>query len=184
MSTDNMPYDFSGMSLAELRGRFPDERACIDYVVAVEHPGVHICQKCKWPMPKLYKVDGRKSFSCGHCGLHWPYQSGTIFHKSAIPLTTWFYAFWIYGNYPHTDVVTLRRILGLGGYETAWRITEIVKSRYNPNYRADRDDYRGIYRTTNGRYRTRTRVKGTVITHNYNTLREAQKAYLLLRGKA
>jgi len=47
--------------------------------------------------------------------------AGTIFHRSHLPLRTWFRAVWQVTNQKHgISALGLQRLLGVGSYETAW----------------------------------------------------------------
>ncbi len=47
--------------------------------------------------------------------------AGAIFHRSHLPLRTWFRAIWWVTNQKHgISALGLQRLLGLGSYETAW----------------------------------------------------------------
>lgn len=180
-----MNYDFSQMTLTQLNHKFPDERACMDYVVAAEYPEGHVCVKCGRNSrdSKMYRSGNRpKAYMC-YCGRQWSPMAETIFNKTSLPLKSWFIAFWVIGRDPSKqNVRTLSRVLGIT-YKTAWRVAEIVNIQYNPHYRLDHQLYRGIEKSLNGRYRMRTKKDGVTIRHTYNTLDEARDAYLRTRYK-
>ena len=47
--------------------------------------------------------------------------SGTLFHKSHKPLRTWLLAMWFVSSQKHgASALGLKRVLGLGSYNTAW----------------------------------------------------------------
>lgn len=79
------------------------------------------CPKCH-SEPKFYRVEGRRSWSCSHCGLHLSPTAGTIFHKSVTPLHKWFIAIkLIYQSNGAIPAQELSRRLNLY-YKTAWRM--------------------------------------------------------------
>ncbi len=48
-------------------------------------------------------------------------DSGTIFHRSRLPLRTWFAAMWfVCAQKNGVSALGLQRVLGFGSYETAW----------------------------------------------------------------
>lgn len=58
---------------------------------------------------------------CGRCGDQVSVTAGTIFHRSHLPLRSWFRVIWWATN-PKGGVSGLgvQRLLGLGSYKTAW----------------------------------------------------------------
>ena len=47
--------------------------------------------------------------------------SGTIFHRTRTPLSTWFAAVWFITSQKNgVSALGLQRVLGFGSYETAW----------------------------------------------------------------
>ena len=63
--------------------------------------------------------DGR--YSCGGCKRRVSVIAGTIFHGTRTPLTVWFEAAWLMmTSKSGASALSLQRLLGLGGYQTAW----------------------------------------------------------------
>lgn len=58
---------------------------------------------------------------CHGCGYQASVTAGTIFHRSHLPLRTWFRAMWWVTNQKQgVSALGLQRLLGLGSYKTAW----------------------------------------------------------------
>ncbi len=58
---------------------------------------------------------------CHACGYQASVTAGTIFHRSHLPLRTWFRAMWWVTNQKQgVSALGLHRLLGLGSYKTAW----------------------------------------------------------------
>ncbi len=58
---------------------------------------------------------------CIKCGHKASVTAGTIFHRSHLPLRTWFRAMWWVTNQKHgISALGVQRLLGLGSYKTAW----------------------------------------------------------------
>jgi transposase-like protein len=58
---------------------------------------------------------------CSRCGYKASATVGTIFHRSHLPLRTWFRAIWWVTNQKHgISALGVQRLLGLGSYKTAW----------------------------------------------------------------
>jgi transposase-like protein len=63
--------------------------------------------------------NGRRE--CAGCGRQTSTTAGTIFHRTRTPLTVWFAAAWhITSQKQGISALGLRRVLGLGSYQTAW----------------------------------------------------------------
>lgn len=103
---------------AELESRFATEAACRDYLFRLRWPDGFRCPRCTgekdWPVsPVLYE--------CAGCGYQASVTAGTIFHRTRTPLTVWFRAiWWVVTQKNGTSALGLKRVLGLGSYETAW----------------------------------------------------------------
>lgn len=109
--------DYPG-SYAEMRAWFPDDRACLDYLDWLRWGAGFVCPHCgglkSWPLP-----DGRRS--CASCDYKISPTAGTIFHRTRTPLTVWFAAAWHFTAQKNgVSALYLKRILGLGSYQTVW----------------------------------------------------------------
>jgi len=105
-------------TLVEFEARFTTEEACSSYLLKLRWPDGFRFPRCEggkgWPV--------RASLvQCGTCGYQASVTSGTIFQGSRMPLTLWFRAiWWITSQKSGASALGLKRILGLGSYETAW----------------------------------------------------------------
>ncbi len=104
-------------TLAQLEDRFATEQACRDYLVALRWPAGFACPLCGhdafWPVGKL--------FECRKCGHQTSVTAGTIFQDTRKPLRQWFRAIWYVTSQKNgASALGMQRILGLGGYLTAW----------------------------------------------------------------
>jgi hypothetical protein len=55
--------------------------------------------------------------------------AGTIFHKTRVPLRTWFLAIFFLGRHKKgIPVLQLQRDTGLGSYQTAWTMLRKIRS--------------------------------------------------------
>lgn len=104
-------------TLAELDVWFSTEEACREYLYRLRWPSGFCCPRCQngkaWPKGTLYE--------CANCGYQLSVTAGTIFHRSRLPLRTWFRAiWWVVSQKNGASALGLKRILGLGSYQTAW----------------------------------------------------------------
>lgn len=113
-------------TVKDLRVDFPDEEACLKWLVEYLYPEGIICKKCE-KVTKHHKIKNRRVYSCDRCGTHMSPTAGTIFHKSSTPLTDWFYAIWIMSsNKAGTSAKQIERELGVS-YPTAFRMMHKIR---------------------------------------------------------
>lgn len=105
-------------SLAEFETWFSSEQACRDYLYRLRWPNGFTCPRCgslkAWPI-------NTRLYECSGCHYQLSVVAGTIFQDTHKPLTVWFRAiWWVTGQKNGASALGLKRILGLGGYSTAW----------------------------------------------------------------
>lgn len=109
---------------------FPDDGACLDWLLAVNYPDGITCnsKQCGGKVRKHYRDAGRLSYSCDMCGHHVHPMAGTIYEKSSTPLRTWFLAVFLMST-TRTGVSAkwLERTIGVT-YKTAWRMFRNIRS--------------------------------------------------------
>lgn len=122
----------------ELEKRFSTAEACREYLFALRWPSGFKCPRCGgekgWPVKGTF-------FECSACGHQVSVISGTIFERSRSSLSLWFRAiWWVTSQKNGASALGLKRILGLGSYETAWTwLHKIRRAMVRPN----RDRLRG-----------------------------------------
>lgn len=119
-------YIIMKYTVEDLRTDFPDEDACLEWLVNFRWPDGITCQVCD-KVTKHYRVKSRKSYSCAQCGHHVHPTAGTIFHKSTTPLTLWFYAIFLMTTTKcGISAAQVSRQLGVS-YPTAWRMMHQIR---------------------------------------------------------
>lgn len=104
--------------LEELEQSFSDEEACRRYLFDLRWPKGFRCPACghdgAWAL-------GDGLFKCTQCGRKTSVIAGTIFEGTRKPLVSWFRAiWWVTSQKNGASALGLKRILGLGSYQTAW----------------------------------------------------------------
>ena len=100
---------------------FPDDAACLDYLVEILYPKGIYCPKCR-ATTKHHRDKSRPSYACQYCGHHEHPMVGTIFQDSATSLKLWFYAMYLMASTRcGISAKQLERELGVT-YKTAWRM--------------------------------------------------------------
>lgn len=115
-------------TLRDMQNEFPDDKACLDWLLNNRYPNGITCQNCG-KVTKHHFVESRRSYSCQECGHHVHPTADTIFHKSSTSLTLWFYAIYLMAS-TRTGISAkqLERELGVT-YKTAWRMFTLIRSR-------------------------------------------------------
>lgn len=105
-------------SLGEFERRFDTEAACRDYLFAQRWPDGFVCPRCGHG--KAWAV-GRVLYECAGCAYQASVIAGTIFQDTHKPLTMWFrMMWWVTSQKNGASALGLKRVLGLGSYQTAW----------------------------------------------------------------
>jgi len=105
-------------TLEEFEAMFPTDAACRDYLCQIRWPNGFCCPRCG--SEKAYPI-GSVLYQCAKCRYQMSVIAGTIFQDTHKPLTMWFRAiWWITGQKNGASALGLKRILGMGSYQTAW----------------------------------------------------------------
>lgn len=97
---------------------FPDDDACRAYLERLRWPEGFVCPVCSSTTAWRTKAG---LWMCTQCQRKTSVTAGTIFHRSRMPLKTWFAACWFVCSQKNgVSALGLQRVLGFGSYETAW----------------------------------------------------------------
>ncbi len=117
----------STYSLMEFMAQFPDDAACLEFLVEKLYPEGMYCPKCE-DFTKHHREKNRPSYACQYCGHHEHPLVGTIFENSATSLHLWFYAIYLMASTRcGISAKQLERELGVT-YKTAWRMFHKIRS--------------------------------------------------------
>ena len=142
---------------AAMRAWFPDDDACLDYLDWLRWPAGFRCPSCGcttcWEL-------SRGERRCTGCRRRASRTAGTIFQDTRTPLTVWFAAAWYLMTQKNgISALGLKRVLGLGSYQTAWAMlhryrTAMVRSgreRLNGDVEVDESFFGGLKPGKRGR---------------------------------
>jgi transposase-like protein len=102
----------------EFEKMFTTEEQCLDYLKELRFPKGYSCRKCQH---NEYWLNNRGIMVCKSCKNELSITSGTIFHRSKLPLVVLFRAlWWMVAQKNGVSAVGIQRVLGLGSYRTAW----------------------------------------------------------------
>jgi transposase-like protein/predicted RNA-binding Zn-ribbon protein involved in translation (DUF1610 family) len=97
---------------------FPDDHACRAYLERLRWPDGFSCPACG--ASTAWRT-GTGLLMCATCQRKTSVTAGTIFHRSRLPLRTWFAMCWfVCAQNNGVSALGLQRVLGFGSYETAW----------------------------------------------------------------
>jgi transposase len=132
MASPNLPPE-QKYTLKNFERDFPDERACMEWLVNHFFPhGMH-CVKCGEVRRHHLLHTRPKVASCDTCGAHTHPTAGTIFHKSSTSLRTWFHAIFLMSSTRcGISAMQLMRETGVT-YKTAWRMFKQIRSILGEN---------------------------------------------------
>jgi transposase len=117
----------STYSLMKFMEQFPDDAACLEFLVEKLYPEGIYCPKCE-RVTKHHREKNRPSYACQYCGHHEHPLVGTIFENSATSLKLWFYAIYLMASTRcGISAKQLERELGVT-YKTAWRMFHKIRS--------------------------------------------------------
>jgi transposase len=117
----------SRYTLFEFEKQFPDDAACLAYLMAERYPDGVCCEKCQ-KVTSHYREKARPSWSCQFCGHRVHPMVGTIFEDSATSLRLWFYAIYLMASTRcGISAKQMERELGVT-YKTAWRMFKQIRS--------------------------------------------------------
>ena len=111
----------------EFQAEYPDDAACLDKVMEMRYGGTTFeCPACH-KRSKFHRIAKRRAYSCQFCAYHIYPCVGTPFEKSRTPLTSWFFAMYLFTSSRHgVAAKELERQLGVT-YKTAWRMAHELR---------------------------------------------------------
>jgi transposase-like protein len=116
-ASTKQPYQ--EMSLLDFQKRFPDEEACLNYLIRMRWPEKVVCSACGHD--KLDFISRQRAYQCRKCQKQTFVTAGTIFYRSHIPIQKWFWAVFLTST-PKKGVsmLYLQKQLGIKSYRAAW----------------------------------------------------------------
>jgi len=113
-------------TIMDFMKQFPDDDACLDYLMKLRHGEYLDCPKCG-EHGRFTRIRKMPAYSCPWCGHHIHPMVGTQFHRSHTPLQKWFYAMYLFTTTRHgVPAKELQRQLGVS-YPTAFRMAHKIR---------------------------------------------------------
>ncbi len=115
-----------GPNFKAFNKRFPDDDSCLDHLMRVRFGERLTCFKCQ-KQATYYRVKGRRSFVCEHCGYQVYPTAGTPFESTRTPLRDWFFVMFLFTTSRNGIAAKeVQRQLGVT-YKTAWRMCNLIR---------------------------------------------------------
>ena len=106
---------------------FPTERRCWEALRRVRWPDGFRCPRCEGS--KAHRLRARGLGQCAGCRYPTSLTAGTPFHRTRVPLRTWFLAiFFVARHKKGVSALQFQRDAGLGSYKTAWTLMHKVRA--------------------------------------------------------
>src|ERR1700733_3329294 len=112
-------------TIEQFRKDYPNDDACLHKIYELRYKNL-VCPKCDSD-EAFTRVKNRRSYQCPCCGFQIYPTADTVFHKSRIPLTHWFYLIFLQTTTRNgVAAKEVERQLSVC-YETALRMCHQVK---------------------------------------------------------
>ena len=106
------------ISFKQFRDRFATENDCKNYLYKLRWPNGFICPQCG--CHEFSFVKRRKLFQCSHCRHQTSLTTGTVMHRTHLPMTIWFWAIYLLSRDKRGISATQLTAELEISYESAW----------------------------------------------------------------
>lgn len=128
----------NAMNLLEFTRKFPDEKACREYLFHTRWAQGFKCPRCEGH--DFYFHSTRNLYQCKSCWHQSSITSGTIFHKTRTPLQKWFGAIFLMSiQKVGISSLSLQRILDIPCYRTIWTICHKIRKAMADENKQDKN---------------------------------------------
>ena len=116
-------------SLPDFLRLFPDNEACVLYLLKLRWRGGFVCPYCASVGDPLRFSSRPSVLRCRKCRRNTGLTVGTVMERSHTPLNVWFWAaYLVTSQTPGVSAVQLQRQLGISRYETAFQILHKLRA--------------------------------------------------------
>lgn len=113
-------------SLAQFQKDFPDEESCAAYLAARRWPDGFVCPACGGKRGGLL-TERAHTYECLDCGRQTSVTSGTVLHRSKLPMQMWFWGAHLMATHSNgMSALQLAAQLGVT-YKTAWLLAQKLR---------------------------------------------------------
>lgn len=112
-------------TIEQFRTQYPNDDACLHKIFQIRFTGL-VCPMCE-SENSYSKTTNRRTYQCSQCSHQISPTAGTVFEKTTIPLTHWFYAIFLFTTTRNgVAAKELERQLNIC-YKTALRMTHQIR---------------------------------------------------------
>jgi len=116
------------LDVFEFFKKFPDEKACEDYIIKARWPRGIYCPHCGGY--KIYRLENQKRFKCAACRKQFSVRTGSILAESKITLQQWIMAAWLLTTHRKGfSSIQLAKTLGVT-QKTAWFLAHRIRETF------------------------------------------------------
>ena len=113
-------------TIMEFASKFHSDEICYQYLIENRWPDGFMCPKCHkkggWWLEKYHR------FECSTCHRQTSPLSGSLMHRSHLPIRLWFWAAYLVSTHtPGISAVQLQRQLGISKVDTAWFVLHRIR---------------------------------------------------------
>src|SRR5487761_144414 len=120
------------LTVQQFQSQFSSEEQCLQYLSAHRWPQGFVCPRCGGGSRGYMRA--KRVHECRACGYQCSVTAGTIFHKTRVPLTGWFWAIYrMSQDKKGISALQLSKEIGVS-YPTAWLMQHKIRKAM-----ADRD---------------------------------------------
>lgn len=113
------------MGFDQFLKRFPNEKACAEYLYTVKWPNGFVCPVCGHRHGYALNRPGR--YQCAKCRHQTSLTANTVMHRTHLPLTKWFWAIYLVAcDKRGISALTLVGKISVS-YETAWYLLRRIR---------------------------------------------------------
>ena len=114
-----------GLPLGTFLKRFSSETQCQEYLASLRWQNGYVCSRCS--CRHGYRLSNGR-YQCAQCRYQASVTAGTVLHKTHMPLTQWFLAFYFVSQDKRgISAVQLAAMLGTT-YKTAWSMLRRIRT--------------------------------------------------------
>ena len=113
-------------TLFDFQSKYKTEADCLNAIVRLRWPDGFRCIKCNYRGG--YKLNTRRAIECASCRHQISITANTVFHKTRVPLLTWFWIiFLVCQDKGGVSAMRLAKLLGMH-YSTVWHILQKIRT--------------------------------------------------------
>ena len=114
------------LSFNQFIKRFPDEKACAEYLYQIKWPNGFVCPVCGHQ--HCYPIKGYRRYQCAKCHHQTSLTANTVMHRSHLPLKKWFWAMYLVAcDKRGISALALAEKIEVC-YETAWNVLRRIRA--------------------------------------------------------